>query len=870
MTSMTEADPPQKRASQRDLGAYKAAVRELLRQISQRNRRLSGLKADLDRLRTQAQELEKTRVDLARSEAVVTALQADKTSLERNLAKTSTELANTRADLAKTSTEKDETIRVLEGDLGSTKLAFSRATTELNTIKESFGYQFMRFYGRRIDALFPDGSRRGELRKIVAASLRIAAREGIRTLLIDAWQKLKRREFRIIEVGASSPFSEALLSTQVELEEWTGQELTFPTATNQPDVSIIIPVYNNEKYTYNCLKSILQNTSASFEVVVVDDGSAAPTKALLRSLRNVHVVTNERNLGFLASCNRGASTARGKDLLFLNNDAIVTENWLTPLLQTISDSTIGAVGSKLVYPDGKLQEAGGIVWKDASGWNYGRYDDPNRPEYNFVRDVDYCSAAALLVRRDVFERIGGFDNRFSPAYYEDTDLCFSTRMLGYRVLYQPKSVVIHFEGQTSGTDTRSGVKMYQQINKQRFYEKWKDVLEREHIAPDAAHLFHARSRLTRKKMLIIDHYVPEFDKDSGSYRMYNIMKILKALGNHITFIGDNLARTEPYTETMQQLGVEVVYVPYFGSVAEYVTRYGEFFDYVILSRAHIAGKHVSEVRKHCVNAAVLFDTVDLQHLREMRRATVEGDSAVFREAMRLKEMEFDLAKMSDLTLVVSPVEKELMLKENPLLKVEVLSNIHEIEPPRRTFLERKDIMFLGGFKHLPNVDAAKYFVQEVFPLIQQRISEVRVYLVGSEPPEAVSQLASDKVMVTGQVRDLLQYFESSRVFVAPLRYGAGLKGKIGESMAHGLPVVTTSIGAEGMNLEHGENALIADDPEEFAKSVAAIYTSEEVWTKISAKSIEYVKKNLSVEAGAERIQQILSLLEPNARRGFSE
>jgi O-antigen biosynthesis protein len=634
-------------------------------------------------------------------------------------------------------------------------------------------------------------------------------------------------------------------------------KLQFTAFSNKPDVSIVIPVYNKVEYTINCLDSITKNTSGEYEVIVVDDCSSDDTSRILPKIKNLRFVRNKINSGFIDSCNHGAEISRGKHILFLNNDTLVTRNWLPSLLNVMTRENVGAAGSKLIYPDGKLQEAGGIIWNDGSGCNYGRGDNIEKPEYNYVKEVDYCSGACLVVKRELFEKIGGFDKRFKPGYYEDTDLCFALRNIGYKIIYQPMSQIIHFEGITCGTDISSGVKSYQEVNKRKFIEKWYTSLQKYHYNPDPENLPSARDRRSGKRILVIDHYVPTYDKDSGSLRMFNILKILSELGNKVTFIGDNLIRTEPYNQELQQTCVEVIYAPYEFSVKEYVKKNGKFFDFVLLSRPHIAIKYIDLVREVCVKAKIIYDTVDLVFLRESRRADLENNPAVAEQAATSKIMELYLAKISDITFVVSPVEREILLKENASLNIEVVSNIHDVRKPQKIFSERKDLLFVGGFDHPPNVDAAKYFVEKIFPLVKQKIPDIQFFIVGSNPPKEVLSLHSTDIIVTGYVKDLTPYFDDCRVFVAPLRYGAGIKGKINQSMSYGLPVVATTLGAEGIGLVDGVDALIADVPEQYAEKVIRAYQDEGLWNKLSGNSLNTVINQFSSDIAKKTLKKLL-------------
>ena len=710
-------------------------------------------------------------------------------------------------------------------------------------------------YRKVIEKLLPQGTKRSYYCALVITGIRVILNEGWPSFFrkLKTWLQFRKTALRLNAPG--------LPKFKASVSRKEAEELAFPEPSQRPVLSIIIPVYNEWEYTVNCLKSICENTQADYEVIVVDDASRDETTKVLSKVRNLHLIKNDENVGFLESCNRGAKASRGAYILFLNNDAMVTKGWLTPMLETIGREDVGAVGSKLIYHDGTLQEAGGVVWNDGSCLNFGRWDDPEKPEYNYTKEVDYCSGACLLVKKKLFDKIGGFDERFKPGYYEDTDLCFSLSILGYKVIYQPMSVVVHVEGVTSGNDISFGIKKYQEINKPKFVEKWNAVLQKYHYSPSSGHLYFERDRGFGKKILVIDHHVPTYDIDSGSLRMFNMLKIFSELGFRVTFIGDNLLGIQTYTQELQQQGIEVIYAPYVLSIEKYIKEYGIYFDLVILSRPHVAIKYIDTVKLNCTMAKIVYDTVDLVFLRESRRAKTEKNEKVLRQAEKSKKVELYLAESSDITFVVSSSEKALLLKENPGLNIAVVSNIHDITKPQKPFSGRKDVLFVGSFGHLPNIDAVAYFVNDIFPLIKRNLPDLHVYIVGSNPTKEVLPLGSSDVTVTGHVKDLTPYFENCKVFVAPLRYGAGVKGKINQSMSYGLPVVTTTIGAEGMALTQGEDILVADEPQKFAESIVLLYNDENLWNKLSRGSIEHVQRNYSSEVTKERLKNVLHILD---------
>ncbi len=625
------------------------------------------------------------------------------------------------------------------------------------------------------------------------------------------------------------------------------------------DVSIIIPVFNQLEYTQACLASLQAvQEQPPFEVIVVDDCSTDGTSEVIAQIRGVVYLRNDSNSGFIASCNAGAKTARGKYLIFLNNDTLVKPGWLTALLDTFKEELrVGIVGSKLLYPDGRLQEAGGIIWKDASGWNYGRFDDPGKPEYNYLRDVDYCSAAALMVPKALFESAGGFDSRYAPGYYEDTDLAFKVRQAGYRVLYQPLSEVIHYEGATGGTDISTGAKKHQEINRSTFAEVWSDELAKRPANGDVTFLQRPRTA-SGKNILVIDHHLPMPDRDSGSLRIFQILKILHRLGHRVTFLPDNLADMPPYTCELQKRGIQVVHYPYVKRVRDYLISHGPIFDVVVLSRCDFARKHIADVRLHAPQSRIIFDTVDLHYLREQREAQLTQDPDVRRKAEERQLLEDYLIKEADETWVVSPIEQQMLQENWPNKSIQLVSNIVDVTGPVTPFALRRDWLFIGGFQHRPNIDAVLFFVEEIYPLVRDRLPDTKFYIIGDKTPPEIVALESDRIIVAGLQRNVRSFFDSVRLSVAPLRFGAGIKGKINQSMAFGVPVVATSIAVEGMNLVDHEHVLVADEPQDFARALIELYESEELWKRLSQNGISKTQELYSTDVAREKLEFLFS------------
>ncbi|WP_045758300.1 glycosyltransferase [Xanthomonas albilineans] len=625
-----------------------------------------------------------------------------------------------------------------------------------------------------------------------------------------------------------------------------------------PVASIVIPVYNHVAHTLACLRALATHPpSVPCEILVVDDGSRDETAQWLVQLPGLRYHVRERNGGFIATCNDGAARAQGRYLVFLNNDTVPQPGWLDALLETFAQiPQAGLVSAQLLYPDGRLQDAGGVVFADGSAWSYGRFESPEDPRYAYLRDVDYGSGAALTIERTLFLELGGFDTRYMPAYYEDTDLAFAVRASGRRTLVQPASQVVHDEGTSNGTDTGTGIKAYQVRNHAIFAAKWAETLQCQ-LSPGELPT-PARLHRQQRQVLILDEALPQPDRDSASLRQLNLIRLLLQHGAHVVFVPSSRTYASRYSEALQRLGVEVWYAPYLKNMTTFLQQHGTRFHSVLLVRHHLAHACLPLLQRFAPQARRLFDTVDLHYLRERRGAELSGDARLQREAERTRVRELEVMAQVDVTILVSAVEREQLQREAPQVRTALISNLHDVAGPGLPWTQRRDLVFVGGFRHVPNVDAVRWFLQEVFPLLRARLPQVRFHCIGADIPEDLHRLgeATAGVELLGHVPDIAAYMDGMRIAVAPLRFGAGVKGKINLSMAHGQPVVATTCAVEGMHLRHGQDVLIADDAVHFADAIAHLYTDATLWQTLADNGLRNIATHFSLDAARDTVREV--------------
>ena len=652
-----------------------------------------------------------------------------------------------------------------------------------------------------------------------------------------------------------------------------------------PRVSIVVPCYNKAELTLACLQSLQATTDpALYEVILVDNGSEDATVNLGRAEGpRLRVVRNEQNTGFGPACNQGAALARGEFILFLNNDTILLPGWLEPLVGAMDeDAELGAVQPKLLYPDGRLNDAGGLVFGGGEPWVYGKgFPEPDAPQFSCRRAPDYASGACLLVRRRAFADVGGFDDRYAPAYYEDTDLSFSLRSAGWKVLYEPASKVVHVEGGTAGTDTAQGIKQYQVRNAEKFTSKWADELAMrpplgsagveswahrpqggfgpgEHVpvgGPEAWDTARAAAA-EAKSVLVLDPFMPVFDRASGGLRTFTLLRTLREAGHAVTFYA-LAGGSRAYADALGRMGIAC----FGGDRSESADRGPNYagavwpapeqlltvwhFDVIVVSPWSTAELILDAIRLHAPRATVIVDTNDVHFLRLQRGAAVSWRNSA--DVVDAKRRELAVYRRADRIVCVTEPDAEAVRAEIPGADIVIVPNAHAEMEPGPGFDERSGCLFVGNFNHPPNGDAVAWWKQEIGPRLAQRLPEAGLTVVGNDPLGVAAEFAGPGITVAGTVPSTLPYLRQARVSVAPLRFGAGMKGKVGEALAAGLPVVLTPVAAEGMDLVHEEHVLVAEGAEEFAAAVERLHRDRQLWEKLSEAGRAHAARHFGLE-----------------------
>jgi GT2 family glycosyltransferase len=725
----------------------------------------------------------------------------------------------------------EQNIRTLVLQIAEKEKNIQILSEKIADINQSIGWRVVTKVRQFREILAPMDSIRGHLLLLLMKGLHIWRAEGIKSIIRKINQTLNSSKGKVQNViyfpgriRAHEPWLPAPSTNNIP---WI-----IPTSKN-PLISIVV-VSEKLNNTRLCLASLIGHGSDyEFNIVVVADGVDDQANVFLSSISGIMLIRNSTHKGFAASCNAGAAVSQGQYLLFLRDEIVLQPNCVNELVRTILENEdCGLVGAKLIDARGILLEAGGNFQNNRNSENQNSIRDASAPANNYLRAVEF-STSAIAVSRKLVSALGGFDEKFDVN--TEADFGLALEHLGYKNYYQPLACAAVI-----------GQKVPSQNEYELLRYKWSEKL-----IPNVS--------TERKAVLFIDALTPTPDKDAGSVDVFTQMRLLISLGFHVTFAsGDNLQIVPKYTADLQRIGVECLYLPYVQSLKKYIVEAGKDYDLVILARAFNAIKYISTVKQHCSHAKVIFSTVDLHFLRETRRARIEKSNELMRQAKDIRSTELGIMKKADCTLVVSSWEKDLLQSELPGINIVHMPLIVDITHRKQvSFSDRKDIFFVGGFQHRPNVDAMQYFVKDIWPLIRQRLPGVKFYIVGSHPPQEVVNLALEDVIIIGYKEDISEYFNNCRLSVAPVRYGAGLKGKVVHSLGYGLPVVATPIAAEGSGLVDNEHISIANDAISFAEAVTKLYTDEALWHKRAENGLAFFKENYSIAAGKRNFANLL-------------
>lgn len=631
--------------------------------------------------------------------------------------------------------------------------------------------------------------------------------------------------------------------------------LAFP-QVDQPDVSIVIPAHNKVEVTYLALCSLLiAPNEASFEVIVVDDASSDETAELETIVSGITVIHNAQPQRFIRACNAGAEQARGDYIVLLNNDVEVTSGWLDELMATFQRfDNVGLAGSKLLYPDGKLQDAGGIIWGSGNPWNYGNRQNANDPRFCYARQADYLSGAALMVPAKIWKDVRGLSNYLEPMYFEDTDFAFKVREAGYTTWFVPSSVIYHYEGMTSGTDVSSGFKRYQEVNRPKFKRRWANDYARfgrEGQNPDLE-----KDRGIIGRVLFVDYTTPRPDQDAGSYAALQEIRLVQSLGYKVTFMPTNMAHLGAYTEELQKLGVEMIYAPFYMSIQEYLARHAAEFDAFYITRFYVARDVLQQIRELAPQAKVLFNNADLHFLREIRAARAEGDEQRLEDARQTRSEEVEVIRQVDIVLSYNEME-HAVIEAYTEGAAKVLRAPWVVQIPDQVpgIEGRSGLSFLGSFRHHPNQEGALWFASEIMPRLSFQNPDLSLSIYGSRMTDAIKALKSDRIDPVGFVADVADAFDPHRIFVAPLRSGAGIKGKVLEALSRGIPSVLSPVAAEGIGLRDGQECFIARTSDDWLSAIQRLQTDDALWQRMSETARAYMAANYSFEHGRSAMRE---------------
>jgi GT2 family glycosyltransferase len=667
----------------------------------------------------------------------------------------------------------------------------------------------------------------------------------------------------VTEPAAKQAF---LLRARNNLALFAHRKLNFA-PLGPPVLSVIMVLFNKFELTMLALCSLRDNFAGGIELILVDNDSSDDTRRIEDYVRGAKLLRTAQNFGFLRACNAALPHATAPALLYLNNDTELGHGAIVAALARLaSHDKIAAVGGKIIRTHGALQEAGSIVWSDGMTTGYMRDASPLAPEANFVRDVDFCSAVFLLCRTDPVKRLGGFDEAFSPAYYEEVDLCARLIGAGYRVVYDPGVVVHHLEYGSASTSEASMALMRR--GRRTFKLKHAAFLE---TRPKAAaqNLVLARARNDkRRRVLFLEDTIPIRRLGSGFVRANDCVHAIAAAGYDVTIFPVNGAAHDimslhgDFPEDM-----EVMHDRGLMQLKTFLTERPDHYDLIWISRTHNLERTLPILERCGITDGkipIVLDTEAVVAARAAARHRLQGGSEDFDFDAALRA-EFALAKKSCRHVTAVNDAEVALLRRAALRKISRLGTIRAPNPTEKTFGARAGLLFVAAIheQDSPNFDALLWYAREILPGLAAQFAGAPpiLHVAGHSAPHIdLSMFAGHShIRLHGSVGDLRPLYNAARLFIAPTRYAAGTPYKIYETASFGLPSVATDLLATQLAWQPGTDMLVApaDQPEQFAAQIARLYHSESLWQSIRDNAL----RRLAIEnTAAEFNRSVANIL----------
>ncbi len=632
-----------------------------------------------------------------------------------------------------------------------------------------------------------------------------------------------------------------------------------------PVVSVVMVLHDQFPQTLMTLNALRGHYAGDIELILIDTGSTDETAQIGRYVHGASVMRFDSDIGAVRACNAALQCANADAVLFLGNEVELATGALAAALDRLAgDPRIGAVGGKVIRGNGRLQEAGRIIWRDGMTLGYLEGASPQAPEANFVRDVDCCSSAFLLARAEVLRQIDGFDDTLASGGFADADLCIRIVEAGQRVVYDPAVMVYHHGADRAGGNAAAdgGIERAHQA----FFRKHLNHLRFRYIADRRVQVF-ARSTQVGRRVLFIDDTIPLRQLGSGFVRSNDILQVMATIGFHITIYPVNSSRfglASIYADMPDT--VEVMHDRGFDGLAEFLTARQGYYDAIWIARTHNLDRIQPILERTTLGAGrpprMVLDTEAITSLRDAGRAALLGEAPFDVDAGIMRE--FANAHFCQSIIAVNAGEAQ-KLRDLGFSDVAVLGHMREPRPTPRAFADRAGLVFVGAMhrQDSPNYDGFDWFVREVLPLVEQALGwETRLTVAGHTDASVSLEPFREHPRITlrGAVADTGKLYDAHRIFVAPTRYAAGMPYKVHEAASFGIPVVATELLRRQLGWEDGRELLSVDagDPAAFAGQIVRLYRDGALWQSLRDNALDRVRSENSRAEYAAAIRKVLA------------